>query len=313
MIVYDTKKWANSLLKIYLSFNRAFTTRVLFKYVFFVLIYSTAAVVIHEIFFKDADIDPTFFSLLGLVLGLILVFRLNSAYDRWWEGRKAWGGLINNARTLSAYLNSILPKDDQQGRKFFAVQIANFAMALQGHLRDDIRYDELENLDSEYINELKKAKQVPHKIAAMLFEKIETYNKAGVFSDFDKLNMKPQIAAMIDVLGICERIKKTPIPFSHSTFIKTFILIYIISLPFGIVDSLGYYAIPSVTLIGYALFGVEIISEEIEGPFGREANDLPLIDMSNVIKDNTFEILGSKPELEIPSVESNINTVKIVY
>lgn len=314
MIVYDTKNWANTLIKIYLSFNRAYTTRILFKYLLYLSLYATAVVVIDIEFFSNSlKINPLFFSLLGVILSLMLVFRLNSAYNKWWEGRKAWGALINHSRTLSANLNALIPKREQSKRQHFASLIANFAMTLQGHLREQIDYTQYETMHEESSERLRRAGHKPQCIATMLFEAVEKEVKAGSFSEIDKLNLKPQIEAMINVLGICERIKNTPIPFSHNTYIKTFILIYTLSLPFGVISTLAYYTIPTVALVAYALLGVEVISEEIEEPFGREANDLPLIHLSNVIKESVYETLGAEKTREIQSVEIDNSLIQIIY
>jgi ion channel-forming bestrophin family protein len=314
MIVYDTKNWGNTLIKIYLSFNKAYTTRVLFRDIFYLTIY-TAIIVVVDIEFLDKPlhIDTMFFSLLGFILSLMLVFRLNSSYSKWWEGRTAWGALINNSRTLSSNLHAIIPKTDKETRRYFAIQISNFAYALQGHLRDNVNFDELEKLDDQYFNQLKKAKHVPHKIATMLFEKMEEKVKEGIFSESDKLNLKVQMQNILEVLGICERIKNTPIPFSHNSYIKTFILVYIFSLPFGIVGSLGYYTIPTMALIAYALVGVEFISEEVEEPFGKQANDLPLLHLSSIIKDNVFEALEVEYSLKVPSIELDNKYILIIH
>lgn len=314
MINYDTKNWATTLQKIYLSFDKAFTTRVLFKYIFYVTIYTTVIVVIDQALINEAiQINPLFFSLLGVILSLMLVFRLNSSYDKWWEGRKAWGSLINQSRMIAAQLNSLLPKDDWENRRFFAVQIANYAMALQAHLRDNIQLKDLEPIDEAYEAELGKVNHLPNKIAALMLEKIEEKVNDKTFVVEDKIYLKPLINNLLDVLGICERIKNTPIPFSHNSYIKTFILIYVLTLPFAILDTLHYYTIPTIALVAYALIGVEVISEEVEEPFGKEANDLPLIHLSNVIKDSVFEILGVKSTLKIPSVEVENRYIQIIY
>lgn len=314
MIVYDTKNWANTIIKIYLSFNKAYTTRVLFRDILYVLVYTTIVVVVDiELFGNRLKVNPLFFSLLGVILSLMLVFRLNSSYNKWWEGRKAWGALINNSRTMASNLNSIIPKEEKELRQYFATQIANFAIALQGHLRDEVKFEQLEKLDDAYLQQLKNAKHVPHKIGSLLFEKMEKMVQKGLFSNYDKLNLKTQIESFLDILGICERIKNTPIPFSHNSYIKSFILVYVFTLPFGIVSSLLYYTIPAVGLISYALIGVEVISEEVEEPFGKEANDLPLIHLSNIIKENVFEALEVEYVVENLSVEVDNKYILIIY
>jgi len=256
MIIYDTKNWGATLLKVYLSFNKAFTTRVLFKYIFYISIYTTFVVTIDlAVLPKRIEVNPLFFSLLGVILSLMLVFRLNTSYSKWWEGRVAWGMLINHSRALAAHLNAIIPKEASQERKYFAAQIANFAYSLQAHLRGGVHWHEIEPLGRAYLDSLQRAKNVPYCIATQLYEHIEQNMKQGIFNQLDKIPLFHQLETMINVMGICERIKNTPIPFSHNSYIKTFILIYVLALPFGIVGTMFYYTIPTVALIAYALVG----------------------------------------------------------
>ncbi len=314
MIVYDTKSWGNTLIKIYLSFNKAYTTRVLFRDIIYLTAYAALIVTVdEEMLNRPLHISPLFFSLLGVILSLMLVFRLNSSYDKWWEGRKAWGALINHSRTMASNLNSLIPKEDKETRRYFSMLISNFAIGLQGHLRNDVDLNDLEPWDEATRISLEKARHLPHKIASLLFEKMEEKYRDGTFSEIDKLNLKPQIEKFVDILGICERIKNTPIPFSHNSYIKTFILVYVLSLPFGLVDSLAYYTIPTVALISYAMVGVEVISEEIEEPFGKQANDLPLIHLSNIIKENVYEALEVDYSFKVQSVEVDNEYIVIIH
>jgi putative membrane protein len=94
------------------------------------------------------------------------------------------------------------------------------------------------------------------------------------------------------VAGACERIQKTPIPFSYSYFIKGFISVFIITMPFNLLDTYEYMTIPITMFGAYALLGVEMIGDEIEDPFGKDSNDLPLTQISNRIRANVHEILG---------------------
>ncbi len=104
--------------------------------------------------------------------------------------------------------------------------------------------------------------------------------------------MNAEATSFLDICGACERIKNTPIPYSYSGFIKKFIFFYIITLPIGYVFDLGYIIIPIVVLVFYVLASLEVIAEEIEDPFGKDANDLPLDRMAENIKKNINEILS---------------------
>jgi putative membrane protein len=258
------------------------------------------------------EVNPLFFSLLGVILSLMLVFRLNTSYNKWWEGRIAWGSLINQSRAFASQLHATLPKEDKRERKYFATQIANFAYTLQTHLRGFKHWHEIEPMGKDYLASLQKAKNVPYAVATQLYEHIEQRTKEGAFDGLDKQALFKHIETMIGIMGICERIKNTPIPFSHNSYIKTFILIYVLALPFGLVGTLLYYTIPTVALISYALVGVEVVSEEVEEPFGTEANDLPLLQLSRVIKHSVFEALQSEYEIEIADIEIDTKYIQII-
>ncbi len=247
---------------------------------------------------KSYSIDTVFFSLVGVILSLFLVFRLNSAYDRWWEGRKAWGKLVNDSRTLALALNGLIPDDDRKRRTFFVKNISNFCVALQWHLRNDVRHDKFIYVNRTYNDELDKAEHVPNTIMSYMFIEVDHMYEEKNVTDFDKQYLKDLLRGFVDVLGICERILKTPIPFSHSTFIKLFIIMYIFILPFGLINVFEYLTIPAVIVMAFATLGVEIISEEIENPFGLDANDLPTGSISTTIQNNVYEILHVKSDFK---------------
>lgn len=231
-------------------------------------------------------------SLLGIVLGLFLVFRTNSAYDRWWEGRKLWGALVNSTRNYALKLNAYLPNEDTEIRSWFSKMISNFVFATKEHLRKGVLLSEMESTDENFLSELKKLKHKPNFIARSLYGRVnELYvNKKLTGDQFFVLDK--EMKDFIDIIGACERIKSTPIPYSYSMFIKKFIFIYIITLPFGFATTFEYLTIPTVLLVTFVLISVELIAEEIEDPFGRDVNDLPTDDLAIKIKDNINEILN---------------------
>ncbi len=229
-------------------------------------------------------------SLLGIVLGLFLVFRTNSAYDRWWEGRRLWGGLVNSTRNFALKLNAVLAKESTD-RKWYAQMISNFVFVTKEHLRDSVDYTELEFSDDEELRQLKRAAHKPNCIAASLYKRTEDLLKTSTITGFHLINLDKELKDFVDYMGACERIKRTPIPYSYTMYIKKFIFIYIITLPFGFITTFGYYTIPTVILISYILLSVELIAEEIEDPFGKDINDLPTDELSEKIKTNVREIL----------------------
>ncbi len=249
------------------------------------------------------SMNTSIFSLLGVILSIFLVFRTNSAYDRWWEARKQWGALVNNTRNLAIYVEAMFPKKDEDVRRLMAKHISNFCLALVEHLRDGTKLDKLIYLSDEDRAEYESKGHIPNHIALQIMERLAEAHRKGEINEGDYINIKAQHQSLLDILGACERIKKTPIPFSYAVFLKIFITAYGVLLPFALVTTLGLSTIPIVMFIFFALLGIELMGEEIEDPFGLDCNDLPTGDIAHTIKTNVFEILqdrkGSAREYEL--------------
>ena len=230
-------------------------------------------------------------SLLGIVLGLFLVFRTNSAYDRWWEGRKQWGALVNNSRNLALKINAFVDRSNPEARDYFAKMIPNFVYATKEHLRDNFIEEEIEEPKPGLMEQLRNINHKPNKISGLMYEKVQELYKQGTISGDQLFLLDKELKSFLDILGACERIKNTPIPYSYSMFIKKFIFTFTITLPLGLVTEFKYWTVPIVLLIFYILVSIELISEEIEDPFGRDLNDLPTDDLAFKIKSNINEIL----------------------
>lgn len=243
---------------------------------------------LHEEQFHDTIVMH---QLLGIVLGLFLVFRTNTAYDRWWEGRKLWGLMVNNTRNLAAKIDTYLEKDDIENRTWFAKMIPNIPMASKEHLRDGVVFAELELVDDEMKRKIESVKHVPLALSDMIYKKLNQLYKENKITGDHLIILDRELKEFSDIWGACERIKNTPIPYSYSMYIKKFIFIYLLTLPFGLVTREEYLTIPIVLLITYVLLGVELIAEEIEDPFGKDSNDLPTDQLSIKIKDNVREVL----------------------
>jgi putative membrane protein len=289
MVNYDPKVW----LSLVFHSNSRYVMRTLTPAV--LIMSSLSAVLCYLLLdFFEFDFKTTIamHSLLGIVLGLFLVFRTNSAYDRWWEGRKLWGSLLNNTRNLSFKLNAFLEKEDKENRTWFAVMISNFSIAVKEHLRNGVAIADLEPTDDiDFIDAMGAASHVPNKLSALFYERIMRLFKDNKLTGDQLLLLDKELKEFADILGGCERIRNTPIPYSYSIYIKQFIFIYVVTLPFAFVESSGYMTIPIVGLITFVLLSVELIAEEIEDPFGKDVNDLPTDALCVKIKSNVREIL----------------------
>ena len=294
MISYNPKEWFTFIFK----FHKADTFRELLPLIIGVGIYS-GLVAYFEInclhLSENSHIKnlPVMHSLLGFVISMLLVFRTNSAYDRWWEGRKLWGALVNNSRNLAIKLAAMLPANDVEHRLFFKRIIPAFAHALHNHLRrESTRIELFEDADAHHaFKQIDHKKHVPNQVASLLFKQVNDLYKKGSITGHQLMVLNTELQSFADICGACERIKNTPIPFSYSIFIKKFIFIYVMSLPFGLAFSLGYYVIPVVAFILYVLASLELIAEEIEDPFSGDANDVPSDKIAATIQHNIAELL----------------------
>ncbi len=238
--------------------------------------------------------NTSIFSLLGIILSILLVFRTNSAYDRWWEARKQWGALVNNTRNLAIYVDAMFPKENKEVRRFMAKHISNFCLALVEHLRAGTKLDKLVYLDEAERAWYASKGHIPNHIALQIFDRLASAHREGEINEGDYINIKAQHQSLLDILGACERIKKTPIPFSYAVYLKIFITAYGLLLPWAFVATYSLWTVPLVMFIFFALLGVELLGEEIEDPFGLDCNDLPTGDIAHTIKQNVFEILESR-------------------
>lgn len=285
MISYNPKDWITFIFR----FHKADTFRQLIPMMFFIGAYS-AGIAYLEIEYWDLPEDShvknisIMHGMLGFVISLLLVFRTNTAYDRWWEGRKIWGSLVNNSRNLTIKLSAILTEESD--RAFFRKLIPSYASILNKHLKDEETSKQLfEDITIEH------HKHRPNQVAKILFHKInDLYNTRKITGD-QLIILNHEIQSLTDICGACERIKNTPIPYSYSAFIKKFIFFYVMTLPFGYVFNLGYYVIPVVVFIFYVLASLELIAEEIEDPFGNDDNDLPTKKIAENIKRHVEELL----------------------
>jgi ion channel-forming bestrophin family protein len=276
--------------------HKSDTLRKLAKMILIIAVYA-GVVAYLEMHYLDIKNNPylknmnQLHGLLGFALSLLLVFRTNTAYDRWWEGRKLWGALVNNSRNLAIKIQALLPKEDIANRHYFAKMIPLYAVVLRDHLQSESTRLALDEVEHPELKNLLQDKHAPNQIAKLLHQKVLELQRNGEINGEQLLFLNNELMSFTDICGACERIKNTPIPYSYSAFIKKFIFIYVMTLPFGYVAQLGYWVIPVVALVFYILASLEVIAEEIEDPFGNDSNDLPMEKIAGNIQKHVGEIL----------------------
>ncbi|MEQ6168326.1 MULTISPECIES: bestrophin family protein [unclassified Ekhidna] len=290
MIQYNPKSWFSLIFDVY----SRYVIRALFPLIMFAGVLTTVLCFLFIDVLQVVIVDTkAFHSILGVILGLFLVLRTNTAYDRWWEGRKLWGQLVNDTRQLSIKITTFIPLDAKEDRLFFKKMIPNVTFAMKNHLRNSILVGEMDFYDEKVKERIINSNHRPNIINKILMERVMDMNKRGLISADKLFILDKEIKGFTDIIGACERIKSTPIPYSYSMFIKKFLFIYCITLPMTFIGEFGYWSIILVVVAFYFLMSVELISEEIEDPFGRDINDLPLDELCVKIKKNIIEIFNN--------------------
>lgn len=292
MITYDPRNWFKAL-----ALHRSDTFRKLLPLLLLVGLFTLGVGWLEVKHLKMSSSSlvsnlPIMHSILGFAISMLLVFRTNTAYDRWWEGRKLWGQLVNTSRNLALKIDAHTDPADISTRSLFARSIALFAHEMRLHLQLEKTRLALDGQPHPEIPDFDRSKHVPAQVAKVMQQRILTLHRAGSISGEQLIVLDKEIVQFMEICGACERIKNTPIPYSYSSFIKKFIVVYVLTLPFGFVFSLGYIAIPVTMFIFYVMASLELIAEEIEDPFGTDTNDLPMERLANMIKGNVDEILG---------------------
>lgn len=290
MIKYDPKNW----IKMIFALHKSDTLRILWKEMIYIglftLVISYLVITYAGHLHTALEKLITVYSLIGFVISLLLVFRTNTAYDRWWEGRKKWGALVNDSRNLAIKLETSIRSEEN--RDFFRRMVGNFPFAMKEHLRNRRNLDLLELTEEERKN-IEGKEHVPVAVSHMLTSKVKEAKRNGEVTEEEYITIDHNINALLDSLGACERIKNTPIPFSYSLFIKKFIFIYVTTLPLAFITVFGYYSVVIALFVFYVLVSMEVLAEEIEDPFGEDDNDLPTDDLSEKIRGNVNEIFSS--------------------
>lgn len=248
-------------------------------------------------------VTATPFTLVGLPLGIFLGFRNNTAYDRFWEGRKLWGALVNTSRSLTRQILTLIEAQTEGEseesieafeRRYVHLVIA-FVHALRHHLRNTSSGDELvELVGEEEAARVRHQENVPYAICQRLGELLLLARRRRWVNEYHVPVIEASLTSLTDIQGACERIKSTPIPYSYSVLMHRIVGVYCTLLPFGLMESINWATPAVVLVISYCFFGLDAIGDELEQPFGTDINDLPLKAISRTIERNLRERLGEQ-------------------
>src|SRR5262245_48426562 len=240
-------------------------------------------------------VGAQFQGFLGLVLGMLLAFRTNTSYDRWWEGRRLWGQLVNDIRNLAIKVRSCV-RADPADKQRLGRWLSDFAVALKDHLRGNARLSKLAGFAAERT----EPSHVPAYVSMRIYQQLEDWRQNEQLGGFELLFLDQHAASLMNVCGACERIQRSPISPSYRWFMRQAIAIYMLALPWGLIHSFGWWTVPTVAMLGYFMIGVELIAEAIEDPFGTDEDDIKLDELCATIESGVAGILeeGLQPARE---------------
>lgn len=250
------------------------------------------------------DVTPLPFTLIGFVLGIFLGFRINTAYDRYWEGRRMWGQLVNTCRTLARQLQTLVgagPGDAglSERRRRLVYLLMAFPHALRMRLRAEEAMvgDLAAFVTPAELEQLKGERNRPNAIVQRLAELLDEAYRAELIHPMHLHLLHQGLTSLTDVQGGCERIANTPIPFAYQVLLRRIVGVYCYALPFGVLLPLGLMTPVVVLMMSYAFYGLDALGDEIQDPFGSDPNDLPLSAICRNIEIDLRQRLG---EAELP-------------
>lgn len=265
-----------------------------------VLIMMLFALVITVLYLEGFDSlsQPVFASLIpGVVLGLLLVFRTNTAYERFWEGRKLIGGIVIGVRQLARQVYVTIPGEsstDHADKLQVNRLLVAFLLALKLHLRQEPLDEQLSQLVSEeQAVELKNTKKMPLKIVQWINSYMMRWYQQNYIDSHLLSNYVTILDQLVERMAGCERIRTTPVPKAYSMHLNHLLLLYCIVIPFQLVETLGWLTPLAAGVISFTLIGIEAIGEEIENPFGRDLNDIPLDSICDNLRAEVEELYSN--------------------
>lgn len=295
MVEYEAREWFKVLLQLHGSVIPKLVPRVLLVAAFG-LVASLLASTSYGV-----ELPTTAHTLLGVALGLLLVFRTNASYDRYWEGRRLFGGIVNRSRNLirqsASYIEGQGTAAQDARREVRRLVIVFFAL-LRQYLRKERDLDKLgAPLTPDERSALESVKVRPNLAVHWLTATLFSCLKEGRLSEERLKLLDENVTQLVELWGGAERIMKTPMPFAYAQHIKGFLTLFCFSVPFALVDTMKYFTPIASAIIAYGMFGIDEIGVEIEDPFGDDANDLPLDAMGDTIANDTGDILRQQEKL----------------
>jgi putative membrane protein len=298
MIQYDPQRWLDHLLDVKGSLIIEIAPRVLSCTLW------AAAVVAFHYYVHPIAVSLSVHTLVGVALGLLLVFRTNASYDRFWEGRRLWGNMINESRNLARGA-AVHLRTDPEIQNHVIRWTGAFPYAVKNLLRGTAGLGPIANeLPKAELEWVLGSEHPPLAIATRITARLAKAHEHGLISDLLLVALDNNVQQLVDYLGACERIHSTPIPFAYMVHLRRVLILYCYTVPFALINDFGWLAVVATAGIAYTFLGIEEIGVEIEDPFGHDLNDLALEDLCAKIATNLLALSGRHDEADRHRVET---------
>jgi putative membrane protein len=226
---------------------------------------------------------------LSFAMGFLIAFRVNRAYERWWEARTQWGILVNVSRNLAIKIRELAGATSAE-REDLRTLIGGFAYALKDHLRKGCRLQAVPG----FADDEAEPSHVPAHLSSRIYRHLGQWRRDDRITDAELLAFDRESRVLMDVCGACERIKTTLMSMSWRRFTKHLIFVYLLVLPWGLVDPFGAWTAPMAAITAYFVIGGEAIAMYVEEPFGEEEDHLDLDGLCDRIAATVSEILSEE-------------------
>lgn len=236
-------------------------------------------------------------TILGTVISLLLAFKSNQAYDRWWEARTIWGGIVNDSRSLTRQLLSFVDNPySSEDERLFCERLAKrqiaWCYALSRHLRKQNPLDGLDGLiNADDLQYIKNYTNVPLALLELQGSDLRNALKLGWINEYQQVQIDKTLNAFSNQMGGCERIKNTVFPVTYSVYIHFSIILFVMLLPFGLIEVFRYATVPLVIAIASSFFLIEKMSIHLQDPFENKPTDTPTTTICATIERDIKQML----------------------
>lgn len=264
-----------------------------------VMAYTILFEIFHHYFINiSVDIPIAIPTMVGTIISLLLAFKSNQAYDRWWEARIIWGSIVNESRTLirqvlTFYKDPDFSVEANDFKENFTKRQIAWCYSLGQALRNKDAVKPIRNfISEEELNFVKNHQNVPNAILLLHARDLRNAKKDKRFNTYQQVEIDNTLTRLCDAMGKCERIKNTIFPTTYSMYIRLTLCLFIVLLPFGLIDLLSWFAIPLITIIGGTFFLIERMAIHLQDPFENRPTDTPVTAISNAIEKNLMQMLN---------------------